>query len=260
VTDQRRRAEAFRAMHREPPLLVLANAWDVASAAVVASVPGCRAIASSSAASAAVLGYPDGERIPRAEMLDLVGRIVRAVEQPVSADLEAGYGDPAGTARAAWEVGAVGLNLEDGDGDPDEHAARIRAVRAAVPELVVNARVDRFLLGDRDLDETLRRAAAYLEAGADCVFVPGVVDAETIGQLAAGIGGPLNVLAGPGTPPVVELQRLGVARVSVGSGLMRAVSADARRRARAILGEGRFDVLDGAVGFAELGDLLEPGL
>jgi len=257
---QSERAGAFRAMHREPPVLVLANAWDVASAVLVATLPGCRALATSSAGCAAVLGYADGERIPAAEMLELVGRIARAVELPLTADLEAGYGDPAGTARAAWEIGVVGLNLEDGDGDPDAHVARVSAVRDAVPELVINARVDRFLLGDGDLDETLRRAALYLDAGADCIFVPGVVDAPTIGRLADGIGGPLNVLAGPATPPVAELERLGVARVSVGSGLMRAVAGDLRRRATAILGDGRFDVLDGAVGFDELGDLLEPGL
>ena len=257
---QSERAGAFRAMHREPPVLVLANAWDVASAVLVATLPGCRALATSSAGCAAVLGYADGERIPAAEMLELVGRIARAVELPLTADLEAGYGDPAGTARAAWEIGVVGLNLEDGDGDPDAHVARVSAVRDAVPELVINARVDRFLLGDGDLDETLRRAALYLDAGADCIFVPGVVDAPTVGRLADGIGGPLNVLAGPATPPVAELERLGVARVSVGSGLMRAVAGDLRRRATAILGDGRFDVLDGAVGSDELGDLLEPGL
>ena len=257
---QSERAGAFRAMHHEPPVLVLANAWDVASAVLVASLPGCRALATSSAGCAAVLGYPDGERIPAAEMLELVARIARAVELPVTADLEAGYGDPAGTASAAWGIGVVGLNLEDGDGDPDAHVERVRAVRDAVPELVINARVDRFLLGDGDLDEALRRAALYLEAGADCIFVPGVVDALTIGRLADGIGGPLNVLAGPATPPVAELERLGVARVSVGSGLMRAVAGDARRRAGAILSAGRFDVLDGAVGFEELGELLEPGL
>jgi 2-methylisocitrate lyase-like PEP mutase family enzyme len=257
---QLERAAAFRAMHHDPPLLVLVNAWDVASAVLVASLPGCRAVATSSAGCAAVLGYADGERIPAAEMLDLVGRIADAVELPVTADLEAGYGDAAATARAAWQVGVVGLNLEDGDGDPEAHAERVRAVRAAAPELVINARVDRFLLGDGNVDGTVRRAALYLEAGADCIFVPGVADGATIRRLAEGIEGPLNVLAGPSTPSVAELEALGVARISVGSGLMRAVAGDARRRAEAILGEGRFDVLDGAVGFEELGDLLEPGL
>jgi 2-methylisocitrate lyase-like PEP mutase family enzyme len=260
VTDQQRRAEAFRAMHREPPLLVLANAWDAASAVVIASVPGCRAIASSSAASAAVLGYPDGERIPAAEMLDLVGRIARAVDVPVTADLEAVYGDPAGTAQAAWAAGAVGLNLEDADGSADEHAERVRAVREAVPELVVNARVDRYLLGDGDFDETVRRAALYLDAGADCIFVPGVADAATIGRLVEAIDGPLNVLAFASTPPVAELERLGVARVSVGSGLMRLVAAETRRYAEAFLLDGRFEALAGATPSQELGELLERGL
>ena len=260
MTEQQRRAEAFRAMHREPPILVLVNAWDVASAVLIAAVPGCRAIASSSAGSAAVLGYPDGERIPAKEMLDLVGRIARAVDVPVTADLEAGYGDPVATARAAWAAGVVGLNLEDADGSSDEHVERVRAVREAVPELVINARVDRYLLGDGDFEETVRRAALYLDAGADCIFVPGVTDAATIGRLVEAIDGPLNVLAFASTPPVAELERLGVARVSVGSGLMRLVAAETRRFAAAFLGDGRFDVLAGAVPSWELGELLERGL
>ena len=118
MTSQERRAADFRALHLAPPILVLANVWDVASAVAVAAAPGCRAIASSSAGVAAVLGYPDGERIPAKEMLDLVARIVRAVGVPVTADLEAGYGDPAATASAAWAAGAVGLNLEDATGRP----------------------------------------------------------------------------------------------------------------------------------------------
>lgn len=260
LTAQAQQAEAFRAMHREPPILVLANAWDVASAVLIASVPGCRAIASSSAGSAAVLGYPDGERISPAEMLDLVGRIARAVDVPVTADLEAGYGDPGGTALAAWAAGAVGLNLEDGDGSAEEHVERVKAVREAVPELVINARVDRYLLGDGDFEESLRRAALYLDAGADCIFVPGVTDADTITRLVERIDGPVNVLAFPSTPPVAELERLGVARVSVGSGLMRLVATETRRLAAGFLGEGSFAVLAGALPSQELSELLGSGL
>ncbi len=133
-------------------------------------------------------------------------------------------------------------------------------MREAVPELVINARVDRYLLGDGDFEETVRRAALYLDAGADCIFVPGVTDAATIGRLVEAIDGPLNVLAFASTPPVAELERLGVARVSVGSGLMRLVAAETRRSAAAFLGDGRFDLLAGAVPSQELGELLERGL
>jgi 2-methylisocitrate lyase-like PEP mutase family enzyme len=256
VTDQERRAAAFRALHDAPPVLVLVNAWDVASGLLIASVPGCRALATSSAGIAAVLGYPDGERIPSAEMLDVVRRIATAVDLPVTADLEGGYGAAADTARAAWAAGAVGLNLEDAGGSADEHVERVRAVRDAVPALVVNARVDLYLLGRPDFDETVRRGRAYLDAGADCVFVPGVSDAETIGRLAGAIPGPLNVLATAATPAVAELERLGVARVSVGSGLGRAALGWARETAAAMLTTGSFEALRGAIPYAELDGLL----
>jgi 2-methylisocitrate lyase-like PEP mutase family enzyme len=162
VTPQEQKASAFRALHAAPPVLVLPNAWDVASAVVVASLD-CPAIATSSAGIAGVLGYPDGERIPSGEMLDMVARIAAAVDLPVTADLEAGYGDAAATAHAAWESGAVGLNLEDAAGPAVEHVERVRAARAAVPALVINARTDLYLFGQPDFDETVRRAAAYLE-------------------------------------------------------------------------------------------------
>jgi 2-methylisocitrate lyase-like PEP mutase family enzyme len=257
VTPQEQKAASFRALHSEPPVLVLANAWDVASAAVIAELDACRAIATSSAGIAAVLGYPDGERIPAAEMLDMVARIARAVDLPVTADLEAGYGDAAATAHAAWDAGAVGLNIEDSAGPAEEHVERVRAARAAVPALVINARTDLYLAGQPDFDETVRRASAYLEAGADSIFVPGVTDAETIGRLAEAIAGPLNVLAMPSTPPVAELERLGVARVSVGSGLGRAALAWTRDAARRMLEEGSFEPLADAIPFTALGELLE---
>jgi 2-methylisocitrate lyase-like PEP mutase family enzyme len=242
--ELRAKAESLRAMHRGPPILVLPNAWDAASAVAFARIDGCRALATTSSAIAAAHGYPDGERIPRDVMLAAVTAIARAVDVPVTADLEAGYGDPAGTAERAIASGAVGLNLEDGMGPVDEHVARIRAVRETgerlgVP-LVINARTDVFLRGDRDPDEAVRRANAYLEAGADCAFVIWVEDDETIRRLAAGIRGPLNVLARRGTPPVPELERLGVARVSVGSGLMHAALAAAERAARELVEAGTY--------------------
>ena len=254
---QRTRAERLRELHLGPQVLVLPNAWDVASARVFARMPSCRAIATTSAGIAAVLGYPDGERVPPTEMLAAVARIARAVELPVTADLEAGYDDVTATARAAVEAGAVGLNLEDGLGaseaqaeltDLEEQRARIRAVRdvaaeAGVP-LVLNARTDVFIraVGEPSerLEHAVSRGNAYLEAGADCVFVPAVADAETIGALAAAIRGPLNVLATTGTPPVAELRRLGVARVSIGSGAARAALALAEEIGRELLEQGTY--------------------
>jgi 2-methylisocitrate lyase-like PEP mutase family enzyme len=256
VSAQERRAEAFRALHASPPALVLANVWDVASAVIVAAVPGCRAVATGSAGVAAALGYVDGERIPAAEMLEAVARIAAAVDLPVTADLEAGYGDPGATARAAWQAGAVGMNLEDGDGPVEEHVERVRAARAEAPSLWINARADLYLAGRGDFEEALDRAAAYLAAGADSIFVPGVSDAATVGRLAAGIDAPLNVLATAATPPVAELERLGVARVSVGSGLMRVALATTRAAAAELLG-GRLDGLAAALPSTEVADLLE---
>ena len=237
VTGQREKAERLRALHRGPPILVLPNAWDAASARVFAAHPRCRAIGTASAAIAPSLGYEDHERTPRELMLEAVGRIARAVELPVTADLEAGYGDSAGTAEGAIGAGAVGLNLEDSTHEPDEplapigeQADKIAAVREVgarlgVP-LVINARVDVYLTevgepGER-LTLTATRARAYREAGADCIFVVGVRDAGTIGALVREIDAPLNVLGGSGAPPVPELERLGVARVSVGPGPFRA--------------------------------------
>jgi 2-methylisocitrate lyase-like PEP mutase family enzyme len=239
VAGQRAKAERLRALHRAPPILVLPNAWDVASAVAFAGIEGCPAIATSSGAVAAAHGYPDGERIPRDEMLAAVARIAGAVELPVTADLEAGYGDVAATAEGAIEAGAVGLNLEDGLGPVEEHMERIRVVRGVAESrrvsLVINARTDVFLRGEGDVDEAVRRGNAYLEAGADCVFPIMVTDAAAIGRLAAEIAGPINVLHREGVPPVAELERLGVARVSVGSGLYRAALAHAETLARDLL-------------------------
>src|SRR6476619_6266678 len=155
VDARSEKARLFRRLHFEPPLLVLPNAWDVASAKVLAAVSGCRALATTSAGVARSLGFEDGEQAPRDVMVDAAGRIAQAVELPVTADLEAGYGDPVGTARAAWEAGLVGMNFEDSPADEllpvDEQVAHIEAIRAAVPLLVINARVDVFLNGSGDV-------------------------------------------------------------------------------------------------------------
>jgi 2-methylisocitrate lyase-like PEP mutase family enzyme len=217
-----------------------------------------------------VLGYPDGERVPRDEMLGMVSRIARAVRVPVTADLEAGYGSAGATVEAALRAGAVGMNLEDGRRDEkalatvEEHAASVREARAAADRLgvhfVINARTDVYLArvgpeAER-FDHALRRAAAYLAAGADCIFVPGVRDAETIGRLAAAIRGPLNVLAGPGTPPVAKLASLGVARVSAGSNPMRAALTAARRAVEEMRDRGTYSFAEGILTHAEVNALL----
>jgi 2-methylisocitrate lyase-like PEP mutase family enzyme len=257
--DQRERALLLRRLHLEPPPLVLANAWDVASARIVERA-GARAVATSSAAVCWALGYRDGEEIPRDEMLDWVGRIVRAVDLPLTADLEGGYGDPVATAAGAWAQGAIGLNVEDatsaGLAAVDDRVAVLREMRAALPDLVINARADVILGGFGSLDEAIARANAYLAAGADCAFVPGVSDRDSIARLVREIGGPVNVLAVQGTPPLRELAELGVARVSAGSGIARAAYKRAERVAWEMLEAGTFGFTDDAFGHADLQELL----
>ncbi len=215
----------------------------MASAVTVAGHPSCRALATSSAAVARSLGWEDGEQIPAERMLDAVARIAAAVDLPVTADLEAGYGDPVATARAAWGAGAVGLNLEDGNGPADAHCDRIAAVRAAVPELVLNARTDVFIGGSNDPDDAIERANAYLAAGADCAFAIGLADGATIERLVQAIAGPLNVLATKDSPPVVELERLGVRRISLGSGLHRTSLAATRAGTAELFEHGTYGFL-----------------
>jgi 2-methylisocitrate lyase-like PEP mutase family enzyme len=268
------KAALFRKLHDRARLLVLPNAWDAASARVFEEA-GFPAIATTSAGIAASLGYPDGERISRGEMAKAVARIAKAVRVPVSADFEAGYGPiPKAvrqTVEAALEAGAVGMNLEDATGDrvrplfdPEVQAERIRAARDAAGDagFFINARTDVYLLEvgaeAARFDRTVRRAKAYLEAGADGIFVPGVADRELIGRLAKAVDAPLNVLAGPGTPPAAELQALGVARLSIGSGAMRASLGLTRRIARELLDAGTYGLLtEGAIPYAEVNELLD---
>lgn len=269
-------ADAFRRLHRsqDGAILVLPNAWDALSARVIEHA-GARAVATTSAGVSWALGRPDGEGVTRIEMVDAVRRIVGVVQVPVTADIESGYGsrspeDVAETVRAVLDAGAVGVNLEDAPGPrgeplmrPEAHAARIAAARAAGgPELFINARVDVYLkqVGAEPgrLDETVRRARAYVAAGADGVFVPGVVDAATIGRLAEAIDAPLNVMAAPGAPSVGELARLGVARVSVGPAIPRAVMTVIRHAARELLSAGTYGSLADGIPFSEANGLFGP--
>jgi 2-methylisocitrate lyase-like PEP mutase family enzyme len=213
-------------LHTDPELLVVVNVWDVVSAKVVAGKPGCRALATASHSIAASYGYEDGEQIPVDHMMYMCGRIAGAVELPVTADLEAGYGDPGETTRKAIGVGVVGANLEDEMQPLDEAVAAVEAVvRAAESEgvpFVLNARTDAYLkAGDRDGDEVLadalERGRAFLDAGASCVFVPGLLDEPTIERLVEGIGERrVSVIGVPGMPAGCRLAELGIARVSYG--------------------------------------------
>ena len=272
---QAQKAAVLKKLHQGPKILVLANAWDVISARMVEQI-GFPAVATTSAGIAAALGYPDGQRVARDEMLGVVGRIARAVKVPVTADMEAGYGTTpaqmAETARALIDAGAVGLNLEDMTGDDESSQVEIalqvekieaiqEASAAAGVPLVLNARTDIYLtpIGPPEtrFERTLERLGAYRKAGADCVFAPALKEPETIARLVAAMKAPLNILMMPGGPSLDELERLGVARASIGSGLMRATLGRARSLARAMF-ERRDDqaLFAEAVPYAEVNRLL----
>jgi 2-methylisocitrate lyase-like PEP mutase family enzyme len=274
LEEQKFKATAFRAMHRGPKILVLPNAWDVASALIFENA-GFGAIATTSAGIAFTLGYPDGQKISRTEMLARVARIAKAVKLPVTADVEGGYGDrpedAARTTREVIEAGAVGMNLEDSTGDSAHplvdlsfQLEKIRAVREAALTtgvlLVLNARTDAYLAevgpAEKRYDETVRRLLAFRDAGADCVFVPGLRDPETIHQLAQDVECPLNILAGPGSPSAPELETLGVARVSVGSAPMRATLGLVTRIADELRKTGTYASLEGGIPYADVNRML----
>lgn len=222
----RLKAATLLRLHQEPELLTVVNVWDVVSARTVAQVDGTRALATASHSIAASYGYEDGENIPVDLMLEVVGRIVAASDLPVSADLEGGYGDPAGTIRRAIGLGVVGANIEDQMRPVAEAARNVEQIMRVAGdegvEFVLNARTDTFLrAGDRDpaavLADAIERGRAYLDAGAPVVFVPGRLDEEQVGALADAFGPQrLTLIALPGVPPLARLRELGVARVSYG--------------------------------------------
>jgi 2-methylisocitrate lyase-like PEP mutase family enzyme len=269
-------ARQFFELHHGSTMLLLPNAWDVPSARIFEEA-GFPAIATTSAGVANSLGYADGQKISRQEMLEVVHRIADAVAVPVTADVEAGYGtssdEIAETAREVIAAGAVGMNLEDGDeGRPDFltdpkrqneiiHSVLEASQRAGVP-LVLNARTDIFLYSmgpaETRLARAIERLKAYRAAGAQCLFAPGVKDKDTIAQLVRGVGGPLNILATVGTPPAAELQQLGVARVSLGSGPMRSTLGFLKRMISDLRDKGDFSVMtDGAIPYADANRLVE---
>jgi 2-methylisocitrate lyase-like PEP mutase family enzyme len=274
MDSQTDKAMQFRQRHRGPGVLVLPNAWDVASARVFEDA-GFPAIATTSAGIAFSLGYPDGQRIPREEMIARIGRIVRAVKVPVTADVESAYGATpdaaARTTRELIQAGAVGMNLEDASNNAGEPlidlqlaVEKIKAVRKAAAELrvpmVVNARTDVYLLPDAQpatgYYEAHRRLVAYRDAGADCVFAPGLKDAETIGRLVRDLQCPLNILAVAGSPSIPELEKLGVARVSLGSGPMRATLGLLRKMAEELKAAGTYSALDSAIPYPDVNKIL----
>jgi 2-methylisocitrate lyase-like PEP mutase family enzyme len=274
--NQKRLAEAFRRAHRGPRLLLLPNAWDAMSARQFEAA-GFGAVATTSGGLAWALGFADGEQAPWSEVVAATERIVRVVRVPVSADIEAGYGEtPSQVAASIGEIirtGVAGVNLEDGTPRADmpvrpiEAAAeRIRAAREAansadVP-LVINARIDLYLKNVGDpatrFEETVQRAKAYRAAGADCIYPFGFIDMDAVVRLVKAIDAPVNIVARAGTPPAAELERIGVARVSIASGATLAVMSLIKTIGEQLLATGRFDVLEHSMNRPEAQKLFEP--
>ena len=252
--DAAARADTFRSLHVPGRPILLANAWDAGSARLIESC-GAAAIATTSAGLAWARGYPDGDALPAAVLAAAVAEIVRVVSLPVSVDAEGGYSDDPGTVgeviRAIIDAGGIGINIEDGSAAPDLLVAKIEAIRtvagaAGVP-LFINARTDVYLRGlvpaEAAVEESLARGARYAAAGADGLFVPGVNDPDAIRSIAAGSILPLNVLVVPGLPSVAELAALGVARISVGSGIAQTAAGITRRATIEFLETGRFETM-----------------
>ncbi|MFI9010910.1 isocitrate lyase/phosphoenolpyruvate mutase family protein [Actinosynnema sp. NPDC053489] len=263
------KADLLRELHAGG-VLVLPNAWDAGSAALVARA-GAKAVATTSGGVSWALGRPDGQGLSRDEMVERVRLVAAAVDVPVTADVEGGYGhapeDVAATVEAVVGAGAVGVNLEDSKGygvplfTAAEQAARLRAARGAaeragLPGLVVNVRTDVFLFGvgepEGRLADVLTRAAVYAEAGADCLFVPGLLDLVVLAELVAGSPLPVNVMAGPGAPTVAEFESVGVRRVSLGTAVAQAAYTAAHRAAEEVLTRGTYAELEGALDYGAL--------
>jgi len=273
-TGQKERAAQFRQFHRGSPMLILPNAWDAASARILEQA-GCRGIATTSSGVAAALGYSDGQQISREMLVEATARITRVVECPVTADIEAGYGDSIAevlqTVQAIIEAGAVGFNIEDSSSQPRKalvdvsyQVELIKALRELAASLdipfVINARVDVFLLPagalGSPIEEAVQRANAYLQAGAYCVYPIGYLQREVIADLVGAIDGPVNILGGSPAPELSDLQSLGVARVSFASRPMRSVLGHLRAIAHELLEHGSYASMEsGALSSPELASL-----
>jgi 2-methylisocitrate lyase-like PEP mutase family enzyme len=272
MTRQTDHATAFAALHKAGLPLLLPNAWDAASAVIIAGA-GAAAVATTSAGLAWSLGVPDGADLGAERNAEAVARIVAAVDVPVSADIEAGYGESpeavAATVTAVVQAGAVGVNIEDRIGatllEPAAQVERLLAAREAARRLDVpvwiNARTDIYLAGIGAEAErpglTEQRASAYATAGVDSLFVPGLVDTAVIGKLSEGPV-PISVMAWPGAPSVAEFTAAGVVRVSLGSGIAQAAYAVAARATKELLTKGTYDTTADALSFPELNAALSP--
>jgi 2-methylisocitrate lyase-like PEP mutase family enzyme len=262
---QKENADLFLKFHHDKEILVLLNSWDVGGSKLI-QASGFKAIATTSMGIAASLGYPDCQVITLPEMIDVITKIVEAVRVPVTVDVEAGYGNNLTeilvSVRKIMETGIVGINIEDSIDlspvlmDESEFCERISAIRALADSLgfhlVINARTDSYYTSSasprKKLSESIRRGNKYREAGADCIFVQPVSDRETISTLVKEIDAPINILANPGIgagvpPSVRELQDLGVARLSLGSGVMKATLALIKKVADELLQKGTYSLL-----------------
>jgi 2-methylisocitrate lyase-like PEP mutase family enzyme len=273
TAEQAAKAEAFRALHRGPRLLLMANAWDAVSARIF-EAEGFAAVATTSGGVSWAIGYPDGEAAPWDEVVEQTARIARAVAVPVTADIEAGFGaTPEAVGRSIGDIiraGVVGVNLEDGMHGPtpmrtvDDAVARIRAAReaaraAGVP-IVINARTDLYIknIGDgaSRFDEAVARGRAYLAAGADCFYPITLRDSGTIGRLVQALNAPVNINVRAGWPSVAELEALGVARVTTATQITLMALATTRQIAREIMTTGRFDAINPAIAHPEMQQLM----
>jgi 2-methylisocitrate lyase-like PEP mutase family enzyme len=262
---QKEKAELFLKYHHDKEILVLLNSWDIGSSKLIEAC-GYKAVATTSMGIAASLGYPDCEVIQLPEMIEVITGIINAVEVPVTVDIEAGYGNNLNeiidSAKKIIATGIVGINIEDSIDlnpvliDEMEFCERISAIRALSDSmgfhLVINARTDSFYTStgstQEKLSESIRRGNKYREAGADCIFVQPVWEKETIATLVKEINAPINILANPTigagvTPSISELQDLGVARVSLGSGLMKATLALIKKVANELSEKGTYNIL-----------------
>jgi 2-methylisocitrate lyase-like PEP mutase family enzyme len=261
------KALRFHELHAVPQApLVLVNAWDAASARMVEEA-GSTAVATSSSAVSWSLGYQDGDHLPRQLAMEVLARITTATRLPVTADIETGYGrtdeELRATVRAVLDAGAVGINIEDSAEQPlsdmAEQSRRIAVIRQTAEDagvgLFINARTDTYWSGnypDTAYEETLRRAEAYQQAGADGIFVPGVLDLHILHELSRRIPAPLNALAGLGSPSPGELHDVGVRRISIGGSTARAAYATVSRLATEVLGDGKWSGLAGTRSYADM--------
>jgi 2-methylisocitrate lyase-like PEP mutase family enzyme len=263
-------ARTFRALHHADKPLLLANAWDAGSARLIESL-GASAVATTSAGIDWSLGYPDGNLLPIAQLADMTAAIARLIRIPLSVDFEAGYSDdPAAVGeniKLILDAGAVGINIEDGSDAPSLLAAKIERIKAVAAakgiDLFVNARTDVYLRGlvpeEKRVEESLARAKIYQAAGADGLFVPGLIAPDGIKAMVSGTDLPVNLLAWPALAPAAELAALGVKRVSAGSGIAQRVWAEAERLARDFLRDGSSQPLaSGGLDYGKLQQLFSP--